>query len=110
MLQPRPLDVYVEGGHVDEFRAVAIGRGGDRSGQRLLAGLGPESDDLSGLHVRREAHDEVGEPLQLPVIHGQERMWIRGLGAGRWSTRSGKRAGKLAVEAWKHPRTSTRTP
>ena len=58
---------------VDELRARAVGRVGDRAGQRLLAGLGADRDHLAGLDVGREADDEVGEPL--------ERRGGRGTGA-----------------------------
>jgi hypothetical protein len=72
--QAGALDVDVERRHVDELRAVAVGRGGDRAGQRLLARLGPHRHHLPGLDVGGEAHGEVGEPLKLLGTHGQERM------------------------------------
>ena len=49
--EPRALDVEVEVLDVDEPRAVAVGAGGERARQRLLAQLGADGDDLAALDV-----------------------------------------------------------
>ena len=70
---PRALDVHVEVLHVDELRAVAVGAGRQRADHRLLAELGADRDDLAGLHVGREADDEVGEALEGGRVEGDVR-------------------------------------
>ena len=64
VLEPRALDVDVEVGRVDELRAVAVGAGGERAHDLLLADLAADRDDLAGLDVGAEADEQVGEALQ----------------------------------------------
>ena len=62
--EPRALDVEVEVLDVDEAGAVAVGAGGQRARQRLLAQLGADGDHLAALDVGGEPDDEVGEALE----------------------------------------------
>src|SRR5439155_15317681 len=63
------LDPRIEPLHVDEARSQAIGLGGDRARQRLLARLTTDHDDLAGLDVRAETYGELRETVVVSVVH-----------------------------------------
>ena len=55
------LQIRVEDGEVDVPGTPFVGDLGDGAGQRLLARLGADGDDLIGLDVGAEADDQLGE-------------------------------------------------
>ena len=59
MLEALTLDPGVERDHVDPAGVALVRGAGDLAGQFLLAGVRRHADDLPGLDVRPEAHDEV---------------------------------------------------
>jgi len=59
------LDVRVEPGDVDEPRAAAVGRSGDRPDQVLLAGPPADADDLSRLDVGPDLDGQAGQTFDM---------------------------------------------
>ena len=59
------LEMDVEHVQVDELGAGLVGGLRDRARERLLPGLGAEAHDLTGLDVRAEADDQLGERVDL---------------------------------------------
>jgi hypothetical protein len=52
--------VDIEGGEVDELRLLPVGDFRDGSYQILLAWLGADREDLPGLNIGAEAHNQLG--------------------------------------------------
>jgi hypothetical protein len=55
------LEIDVEHIHVDELGTTLVCGLCDRPRERLLAGLGHDEHDLSGLHVRAKLHGKLGK-------------------------------------------------
>ena len=60
--QPLALDPLVGVPDVDELGPALVGGSRDLAGQRLLADVARDAEQLAGLNVRPELHDQVGEP------------------------------------------------
>ncbi len=64
-LQPSPLDELVPPEDVDVLRAVLVARARDGACRVLHPEIGGDSEDLTGLQIRAEADEEVGEAVDI---------------------------------------------
>ena len=67
--QALALDPLIGVPDVDELGAALVGGSRDLAGQLLLADVARDAEQLAGLNVRPELHDQVGEPAgQVGVV------------------------------------------